>query len=81
MKNYSKKYNKKILVYEMKYGFIVEVIKDDKDNTSEFWLYHKDYGIKMLCYGLRCHETDFEELIFSDINSYIKNYKMLYMEY
>lgn len=81
MKNYSKKYNKKILVYEIKYDFIVEVIKDDKDNTSEFWLYHKDYGIKMFMYGIECDEKEYEELIFSDINSYINIYKKEYMEY
>lgn len=81
MKDYIKKYNKTILVYEIKCNFIVEVIKDDKDNTSEFWLSNKYYGIKMLMYGLRCDEKDYEELIFSDINSYIKDYKRLYMNY
>lgn len=81
MKNYSKKYNKKILVYEIKYDFIVEVIKDYKDNISEFWLYNKDYGIKMFMYGIECDEKEYEQFIFSDIDCYIKGYKRLYMEY
>lgn len=74
-------YKKQITVYDLENDFIIEIIEDDKDNTKEFWLSNKYYGVKKFMYGLRCNENDIEKLILSDIKSYIKTYKKEYMEY
>ena len=41
-----KKYVRTITAYTLPYGFIIEA--DQSEEVTDFYIYHKDYGIKML---------------------------------
>ena len=45
-----KKANVKITVCEMEDDFFVEVYQND--DIIEFWIYHRNYGIKSLMFGI-----------------------------
>ena len=45
-----KKFQKTITAYEFPNGFIVEISK--KEVYTEFWIYHKRYGIKDMMFGI-----------------------------
>ena len=45
-----KKADVKITVYEMKDNFFVEVYKNN--DIFEFWIYHRNYGIKEFMFGI-----------------------------
>ena len=77
-----KRYSKTIDVYDLKGlfdGFCVEV-HDDKDGT-EFYLYHKQYGIKEYMYGVAwtCDYCEIEAIIDTNIEASIKNYTDKYI--
>ena len=44
-----KKYQKTITVYELDGGFFVEVGK--QDDSVDFYLCHRNYGVKLLMFG------------------------------
>lgn len=55
------------------YDYYIDIIQDDDEQTYDFWLYKKDYGVKMHCIGLT-------ELDFDIIPNNIENWIVLYNE-
>lgn len=45
-----KSYKRTVTIYELDNGFCVDAVKDG--NVTEFYLYHKEYGVKSLIFGL-----------------------------
>lgn len=68
-----KKYQKTITVYELDGGFFVEV--SSQKGATELYLHHKDYGVKTLMYGFQESGEVDEELMLSNIDEYIDDYK------
>ena len=57
-----KKRVKHIIEYQWKHDWIIE--GETSDNYIELWLSHKDYGVKMLMYGLELDDyTDIEDFV------------------
>ena len=62
--------------------FNIEIVKEEKDVT-EAWLYHKNYGIKSLMFGLtgKVHVMEIVEPNLPDyVESYIDEYMPEYKE-
>lgn len=73
-----KKFQKTITVYDLGEGFFAEVSKQGK--LTEFYLYHEDYGIKEVIFGIEgLKESEWDEHI-PDVVHYIENYREEYME-
>ena len=76
-----KKADVKITVYEMKDDFFVEVYKNN--DIFEFWIYHRNYGIKEFMFGLPekyFNEINtIENLIKGNFDDYKKTYIKNYM--
>lgn len=80
-----KSFNKEITVYSLGSpfkGFCVEAheVKD----TTELYLYHKNYGIKSLMFGVLTNsiksEWELRDLIASNIENHIDIYQDVYMD-
>lgn len=71
---------KTITVYDVGNGFFVETgITDD---VTEFYLYHKDYGVKSFMFGINHFSFMSEEqLIESNLSTYVELYKNDYFDY
>ena len=64
------KYEKTITVYTLPFGFKVEV--DRNEETSEFYISHKDYGDKMHMFGLaNCDTTEQDSIVRSNAIEYM----------
>ena len=75
-----KNYQKTITVYELDGGFFVEVSK--QDDVVEFFLCHKNYGVKSHMFGLcEFYGMTEEELVLANIAEHIAFYKAEYFEY
>lgn len=74
---------KNVLNVQFENNFLVDVFETD-EKTIEFWLYHKDYGIKSLMFGVlyeeKYNEKYFLDLIINEIDIHIDFYKKRYME-
>ena len=70
---------KNILNIQFENDFLVDVFETDKKNI-EFWLYHKDYGIKSFMFGIPYEEKHNEKYLLELINNNIKKYIDLYKE-
>lgn len=77
-----KKYKKTITVYELNDGFIVEVYRDEDENgiDSEFYLHHKDYGVKMLMFEISNYMASDENIILETVDEHIEIYKEEYFD-
>ena len=51
--------------------FFVDLVM--KPATVEVWLYHKDYGVKTLMFGIS-HVDNIIEIINNNLDQYIKGY-------
>lgn len=58
------------------YNYYIDIIQDDEEQIFEFWLYKKDYGVKMHCVGIK--ELDFE-IIENNIEDWIDVYNKTYV--
>jgi len=68
--------------------YIVECVYLPEDDTVEFWLQHKNYGIKLLMFGENANDigwhgkgipdTSVIDLIENNLDSYIKEYQEQY---
>ena len=65
-----KKYQQQITVYEFHDGFRVELF--ESASLAEYYLVHKDYGIKTLMFGI---DAPNESLLLDSIDAHIKAYK------
>jgi len=75
-----KKHQKTITVYELDGGFFVEVGK--QDDSVDFYLCHRNYGVKLLMFGY----CDFygmteEDLILENVDEFIAFYKAEHFDY
>ena len=66
-------------------GFLVDIV--EKSDIWEAWLYHTDYGVKEMMFGVAKNDPDdttegFIKLVFANLvkNPYIENYIDLYMD-
>ena len=73
-----KKYQKTITAYEFPNGFVVELCKSKE--YMEFWLYHANYGIKEMMFGIpnKC-KAEHEAIMLANIQQYIESYEEEYM--
>lgn len=82
MKNFSesdiKKDVKSITVYTLPNGYIIEA--DKGEEITDFYIYHKDYGVKMLMFGLCNYDMDEQEdILYANALRYMDIYKDEYM--
>ena len=74
-----KKYQKTITVYELHDGFMVEVHREKE--FSEFYIYHKAYGIKTLMFGVcDCDKVAEEQIIEANAEDHMNVYKAEYFD-
>lgn len=70
-------YQKSITVYEFADGFYVEVNKSE--SCTEFYIAHKNYGIKDFAFGIcDLREGDEEVIIMNNLEQMISVYKEQY---
>lgn len=67
-------------------GFIVEAeysVNENGEDVVEFWLYHKEYGIKDLMFGLpkKYKEFDIYDVCAANLEQYKESYREEYMDY
>ena len=75
-----KKFQKTITAYEFPNGFIVEISK--KEDYTEFWIYHKGYGIKDMMFGIPNEfEAAHEEIMFANVQQHMDYYEEEFMGY
>lgn len=75
------KTNKEIKRFDLENDFIVDVEKCADNEWVDFWLYHKDCGIKAFMFGLyMCAENDYEKFIENNVQEYIEAYKEDYLK-
>lgn len=48
-------------------GFLVDIVKDSVEDTYTAWLYHENYGIKVLMFGIIIHNQEYR--VYGDPNS------------
>ena len=72
---------KVIETYEIENGFYLDI--QEKEDTLEFYIYHKDYAIKKMTVGIIKEDLDCDviELIQSNIENWIEGYKEGVMDY
>lgn len=66
--------------YLYKNGFFIDIQKNAA--TKDIYIFHCDYGVKMLCFGLDNNIRDKKiiEMLENQIEKYIDIYKTNYME-
>ena len=70
---------KTIMVYTLSAGFTVEV--EIKEDCSDFYICHKDYGDKMYMFGLENKDiTSVDDIILSNANEYMELFCDTYVE-
>ena len=84
MKNFSesdiKKDVKSITVYTLPNGYIIEA--DKGEEITDFYIYHKDYGVKMLMFGLCNYDpAEQEDILYTSASRYMDIYKDEYMDW
>ena len=75
-----KKCKKTITVYTMPDGSVIEAYKHK--NTTEFYIHHKDYGIKMFMFGFcsnNCDEAKQEEIVYENFIKFVSKYESEWM--
>ena len=73
------KHEKTITVYALWDGFCVDVDRGVED--TEFYIYHKCYGIKSMMFGLRnCDMWSEEEMILANAEEHMEFYREDYMK-
>ena len=60
-------------------GFLVDIVQNEEGTAA--WLYHEDYGIKMLMFGEDGTSwQDFTEIVEANLPIEVGVYKDLYMD-
>lgn len=67
-----------VKMYEVDNEWRVEVIRKE-DGLREAWIYHKDYGVKHLMFGVRAKGQELLDMIEANLLEHIKIYKDLYI--
>ena len=75
-----KRIQKTINTYEFSNGFIVEISKEEAN--TEFWIYHKMYGIKEMMFGIPNEYAALnEEIMLANVQQHMDYYEEEYMGY
>jgi len=75
-----KRIQKTINTYEFSNGFIVEISKEEAN--TEFWIYHKMYGIKEMMFGIPNEYAALnEEIMLANVQQHMDFYEEEYMGY
>lgn len=64
-------------------GYLMDVITMPSNEMYEAWIYHKDYGIKSLMFGISQNDMTYEEFIetaYCNTDDYISFYEEEYMD-
>lgn len=67
-----------VKLYDVGGDWRVEVIRRE-DGWCESWLYHKDYGVKSLMFGVQTKGQELLDMIEANLPEHIKIYKDLYI--
>ena len=60
-------------------NFIIEA--DKGEEVTDFYIYHRDYGVKMLMFGLCNYDaSEQEEILYANAPRYMDIYKDEYMD-
>lgn len=63
--------------YSTKKGFLVDIVTKSLKYEYEAWIYHEEYGIKDLMFGVPTEQQTYEEfleIVFNNIDEYINYY-------
>lgn len=63
--------------YSTKYHFLVDIVKKSNVFIYEAWIYHDQYGVKDLMFGIPTEQQTYEEfleIVFNNIDEYIDSY-------
>lgn len=69
---------KKYDLCEVNFGWLVDIINNEKDNTTEFWLSYPDYSIKLFMFGIPTKNTKQIREITQNLEAIIIPYKQEY---
>ena len=69
---------KKYDLCKVNFGWLVDVISNQADNFTEFWLYHQDYGIKLYMFGIPNEEIEEINEVVENLEGMILPYKQEY---
>lgn len=67
-----------VKLYDVGGDWRVEVIRRD-DGMREVWLFHKDYGVKHMMFGIKAKGQELLDIIEANLPEHIKIYKDLYI--
>lgn len=68
---------KAVTLYDVGDDWRVEVIRRE-DGWREAWLFHKDYGVKDLMFGVQSKGQELLDMIEANLSDYINFYKEQY---
>lgn len=62
--------------YDCGNGYFVEVLGlEIKDGYKEFWIQNREYGVKMLMFGMTIPDDEVESMIEANIEEHIAEYQ------
>lgn len=72
----------KVEILKIKIGrnWVVEVTDNKPQGTKEFWLYHEQYGVKDMMFGIKAEETGLIDDFITNIIDYSKEYRKMYID-
>lgn len=62
-----------VMLFRVKYNdlpFVIDV--EISDNTMDFWIWMKEYGVKMHCVGVKKNPMKIEEIVRSNYSTWAK---------
>lgn len=65
---------KKYDLCKVNFEWLVDIMDNQTDNFTEFWLSHEDYGIKLFMFGIPTEEKE-------EINEAVNNLEGLILPY
>lgn len=63
--------------YSTKYDFLIDIVTKTNEYYYEAWIYHNQYGIKDLMFGIPTENQTYEEfleIVFNNLDEYITDY-------
>lgn len=67
-----------VKLYTVDFEWRVETIRGE-DGMREVWLFHKDYGVKHMMFGIKAKGQELLDIIEANLPEHIKIYKDLYI--
>lgn len=69
---------KKYDLCKINFDWLVDIINDETDNFTEFWLSHNGYGIKLFMFGIPTEEIEEIDEAVDNLERLILLYKQEY---